>query len=127
MGLRSKMEGVSRCEKQIEVASHDALKEDDVDLTWSPALAEWLCCFLGPSTEVLPPELFPPEDFPLPPAIVYVFFRILERGKLGFSCADKKLDGNCFDGWMRDAMLLRKAAEGCVCDGGGCGWYRVER
>lgn len=41
-------------------------------LTWRPALAEWLCCFLGPSpVPVLPPELLPPADFPFPPAIVY--------------------------------------------------------
>ena len=40
-------------------------------LTWRPARAEWLCCFLGPSAaDVLPPELFPPDDFPFPPAIV---------------------------------------------------------
>lgn len=39
--------------------------------TCKPARAEWLCCFLGPSTpEVLPPELLPPEDLPFPPAIV---------------------------------------------------------
>lgn len=40
-------------------------------LTCKPARAEWLCCFLGPSTLVFPPELFPPADFPFPPAIVY--------------------------------------------------------
>lgn len=38
-------------------------------LTWRPARAEWLCCFLGPSAEALPPEVLPP-DFPFPPGIV---------------------------------------------------------
>lgn len=43
-------------------------------LTWRPARAEWLCCFLGPSVaDVFPPELLPPEDLPFPPAIVMMF------------------------------------------------------
>jgi hypothetical protein len=40
--------------------------------TCRPARSEWLICFLGPSALVLPPELLPPDDFPLPPGIVDV-------------------------------------------------------
>lgn len=54
------------------------------ELTCRPARAEWLCCFLGPSTpEVLPPELLPPEDFPFPPAIVVAMRCTRMRGASG--------------------------------------------
>lgn len=56
-------------------------------LTWRPARAEWLCCFLGPSVaDVFPPELLPPEDLPFPPAIVIMFFfvdRLEQADKFG--------------------------------------------
>jgi hypothetical protein len=49
-----------------------------MNLTWSPARAEWLCCFFWPSVaDVFPPELFPPEDLPFPPAIVMMFVFLL--------------------------------------------------
>lgn len=57
-------------------------------LTWRPARAEWLCCFLGPSVaDVFPPELLPPEDLPFPPAIVMMFVLCRSFGageELGF-------------------------------------------
>lgn len=61
----------------------------DILLTWRPARAEWLCCFLGPSVaDVFPPELLPPEDLPFPPAIVIMFFFFIDRleqlGKVGW-------------------------------------------
>lgn len=54
-------------------------------LTCSPALAEWLCCFLWPSAPVLPPELLPPDDFPLPPGILTDVSRRVRVGGFEFA------------------------------------------
>ena len=58
--------------RTVPASKQRANKAPSRRLTCRPALAEALCCFLDPSAPVLPPELFPPEDFPLPPGIVYV-------------------------------------------------------
>jgi len=54
----------------VVLVSRRASPGEGRHLTCRPARAEWLCCFLWPSTLVLPPELLPPEDFPLPPGIL---------------------------------------------------------
>ena len=59
-------------------------------LTWRPALLEWLCCFLDPSMPTLPPDDFPPEDFPFPPAIVDSYQ--LSFWVLGFEFCRWKID-----------------------------------
>ena len=66
-----------------KITSHAHFK-----LTCRPARSEWLICFLEPSALVLPPELFPPEDFPLPPGIVDV----ASRGRNGSICGWKKCE-----------------------------------
>lgn len=75
-------------------------------LTWSPARAEWLCCFLGASAVALPPDVFPP-DFPLPPAIVYSDASDARKDSTGFSKANK-IDDSIEVGMRESKAMVEK-------------------